>query len=504
MSTSYGQGYWTIADIVASMAYAKDQINFQKCKDPEILKKICPGGKTDCLVWKENTNNKLWVTPNLVVPSAPCKTDTDCKDIYGAPQCLTDETRGGKFCSFKPTEINSGTCNVATKELCNASSKLPYSCDANGKCTLIYEPQKCKKNDDCKKGNCNKDGKCVCSTDDDCQAKNCSKDGVCQAPPNTNYVEWRPDITCSTDEPCPGGLVCTNDGKCQCEKDGQCPGNATCENGVCTGGRCIIGNWPLKQWCEMPKSRCQPDKDGKYPSMCNGSADAPGVVDVPPFAYNDETGSCHITKPYCDYYKIDYEGGGSCTKDSDCGDYTHTCHRKEVGDATGICVGPDSDCHVSSGQKVGEFIVGATIYRYFKGGGCHNQSDKKESYEHPSGYDPAKLPHQLNKIFSEYPAKVVVRGDKRDMVARKLIYPNYIGKINLYYIIWTDGTKGSGIDASEVRKELPNTVFKKDDRKVVMVKKSDIISGGDQKLKKLYLTLNSLHFFDNLMASNNK
>ena len=499
MSTT-GHGSWTTSDIVAAMAYAKDQINYQKCKDQDIMKKICPGGKTNCLVWKENTNNKLWVTPDLTTEHV-CKTDTDCNDIYGAPQCLMDDIRGEKVCSFKPDKINSGTCNIATKELCDASSKLPYQCDEKGNCKLIYEDKKCKTKDDCKKGKCEK-GLCMCSSDDDCASKKC-ENGVCKTTPNTDYVEWRPDITCSTDEPCIGGMVCSNDGKCQCKDDGQCPGNATCVDGICTGGRCVIGNWPLKQWCEMPKSRCQADKDGNYPSMCKGSADAPGVTDVPPFAYNDETGSCHITKPYCDYYKIDYEGGGSCTTDADCGgeaDYTQTCHMKNPADTTGTCVGPNSDCHVSTGQKVGEFILGATIYRYFKSdtSGCHNQDEVKE------GYEPKKLATQLNDLFSSYPEKVIVKGDKRDMVARKMIYPNYIGKVSLYYIVWLDGKKGVGIDASEVRKEFPKNVFKKDDRKVVMVKKSDVIEGGDQNVKKLYLTLNSLHFFDNLITPSNK
>jgi hypothetical protein len=500
MSTN-GNGSWTIVDLIAAMAYAKDQINYRKCKDPDILKKICPVGKTDCLVWKENTNNKLWVTPDLAVLDAVCKTDDDCKDIYGAPQCLMDTIAGKKLCSFKPDKINSGTCNVATKELCDASSKLPYECDFKGNCKLIYEDEKCKTTDDCKKGKCEK-GMCVCSSDKDCASKKCEK-GICQTYPTTSYVEWRPNTTCSVDEPCISGMVCSNEGKCQCKEDGQCPGNGTCVDGVCTGGRCVIGNWPLKQWCEQPKSRCQPNKDGKYPSMCKGSANAPGVTDVPAFAYNNNSGACHITKPYCDYYKINYEGGAGgagCTKDSDCGDYTNTCHMAKPTDTIGICVGPNSDCYLSTGQKVGEFIVGATVYRYFKSdiSGCHNQSDVKE------GYEPKKLPEQLNKIFSSYPEKVVVKGDKKDMVARKMIYNNYIGKVSLYYIVWLDGTKGVGIDASEVRKEFPKNVFKKDDRKVVMVKKSDVIESGDQKLKKLYLTLNSLHFFDNLIAPSNK
>ena len=85
------------------------------------------------------------------------------------------------------------------------------------------------------------------------------------------------------------------------------------------------------------------------------------------------------------------------------------------------------------------------------------------------------------------------------MINKKLIYKNYIGNISLYYIEWKDKTKGTGVDASEVYKEFPNTVFKQNGKKVVIVKKSDI---KDPKLKKLYLTLNSLIFFDNFVSNN--
>lgn len=481
-----GYGSWTSSDLLAAMAYARDQINYQKCKDTDILKEVCPQGTTDCLVWKENTNNKLWTTPNLTT-TQQCTKDKDCDNGQGAPQCLTDpQNPSKKVCSFKPDQVNSGSCNIATEEMCSSQSVLPYTC-SDGKCTIIYEKKKCTQNDSCKSKEC-KDGYCKCSTDSDCKSGKCDN-GICLTTPSSQYLEWRPEITCSDVTPCPGGLKCI-DGKCKgCTNNGDCPGNATCTNGACTGGRCVIGNWPLKQWCENPSVRCTKGDDGKYPEFCKGSSKSPGITDVPPFVYNDKSGTCHISPDYCKRFDVNYTSGKgetkNCKNDSDCGDYTHTC-------VNGDCVGPKSKCTESTGQKIGEMVMGKTIFGFFNTGlkSC------------PEKYEPEKLPEQLHTMFKNYPDKTVVRADKKDMLVRKIIFPNYIGKINLYYIMWNDNTKGTGVDASEVRKEFPNNVFKKDGKKVIMVKKADIKS--NPKLKKLYLTLNSLHFFDNLFLRNNK
>ena len=472
-------GSWTTQDILAAMSYARDQVNFQKCKDQNILNKICPSGQPNCILWKENKNTQSWDAPSYR-SEQECTADTDCTKVLGGPNCVNDPYTGKKVCGFVPT-VNSGTCVVNTEEFCLASSKIPYNCDTKS-CTIITENQKCDNDTMCKNKKCN-NGFCSCSSPGDCDSNKC-QNGICQSSPDTQYTEWRPNITCSESQPCPYELTCSSDNKCEgCTKSEDCPGESTCESGVCTGGRCILGNWALKQWCEQPLSRCQPNDDGTYPASCNGSSTSPGVTDIPPFAYNSKTGGCHITKKYCDYFGTNYNITDTCTNDDDCdgGVNGYFC-------VDGSCVGPTSDCNVSIGGKVGEFLVGKTIFRwFFNGRQCH------ESYE------PKKLPQQLNDLFHSFPEKVVVKADQQDMINKKLIYKNYIGNISLYYIEWKDKTKGTGVDASEVYKEFPNTVFKQNGKKVVIVKKSDI---KDPKLKKLYLTLNSLIFFDNFVSNN--
>jgi hypothetical protein len=460
------------------------------------------------MIWKENKKMQQWSTPSYRSEHL-CSNDGDCEKVLGAPNCLLNPVTNNKVCSFVPN-TNSGTCVVNTEKLCLSSSKIPYICDTKS-CKIITEKQKCDNANTCKSKKCN-NGFCSCSLPSDCDSNKC-QDGICQTPPNTQYTEWRSDITCSDSEPCPNGLNCSSQNKCEgCRTSEDCPGASTCDSGVCTGGRCILGNWALKQWCEQPLSRCQPNDDGTYPDSCNGSSNSPGVTDIPPFAYNPKTGKCHITKKYCDYFSLGYDSPVTCKNNEDCGnnricnmqlgedigichpltcENDNDCGGKETICSGGFCTGPTSDCYKNVGQDIGEFIYGKTIFRWF----FMNHGKCNESYE------PKKLPEQLNNLFRNFPEKVVVKADQQDMIRKKIIYKNYVGNINLYYIEWKDKTKGTGVDASEVYKEFPNTIFKQKDKKVVIIKKADVIKEKDPKLKKLYLTLNSLIFFDNMFVN---
>lgn len=479
-------GTWTIADMFAALSYARDQINYEKCNDAN--NKIC-GPNTqpsDCLVWKENNIGKTWSNPSFISKTT-CTSSNDCAKVIGAPDCISGT------CSFIPDSVHSGTCNIKTKDFCNLKSKLPYQCDISGKkCTFIKEPQKCNTEDINNKKKCS-NGFYICKSDSDCTSAKC-ENGICKTTPNTEYTEWRSNITCSEDEPCLNGLNCI-DGKCtNCKNDGDCPGASTCdESGTCTGGRCILGNWPLRQWCEVPTSRCTPNDDGTYPEECKGSSVSPGVTDVPPFLYIPETGKCHITKDYCDRFGLQYQNkegsvNYSCTSVQDC--IKDGENIEDWACVKNVCTGTTSQCNKGAGQAFGEFFVGNTIFRWFHNGfKC-----KQESYE------PKKLGSQLNDLFHSFPEKIIVKADEKDMLDKKLLYKNYIGTINLYYIQWKDDNIGTGLDASEVYKEFPETVFKQNGKKVIIVKKSDVISGKDQKLKKLYLTLNSLKTFDDIFT----
>ena len=89
-------------------------------------------------------------------------------------------------------------------------------------------------------------------------------------------------------------------------------------------GRCIYGNFPLRKWCKHPSKR----RDSPIP----------GVTNVPPFRYEEDTGKCFITPQYCDYMKVDWNA-------------------------------ENQECELSVGDWIGEFFLGRTIFRGIKGAG---------------------------------------------------------------------------------------------------------------------------------------
>lgn len=90
-------------------------------------------------------------------------------------------------------------------------------------------------------------------------------------------------------------------------------------------GKCVFGNFALRNWCENPPSRRAGQK-------------VRGVTDVPPFQYDQEQGQCMMTKDYCKYMGEDF-------KDS---------------------VPPD--CKISEAQKWIEKFSGKTLFRGVKRG----------------------------------------------------------------------------------------------------------------------------------------
>jgi hypothetical protein len=90
-------------------------------------------------------------------------------------------------------------------------------------------------------------------------------------------------------------------------------------------GKCVFGNFALRNWCENPPSRRAGQK-------------VRGVTDVPPFKYDQEQGQCLMTKDYCKYMGVDFKDG----------------------------VPPD--CKVSEAQKWLEKFTGKTLFRGIKRG----------------------------------------------------------------------------------------------------------------------------------------
>jgi len=250
------------------------------------------------------------------------------------------------------------------------------------------------------------------------------------------------------------------------------------------GGQCVLGNFLLRQWCENPKSRCVADKDGKYPPECTGDDNTPGVTDVPPFAYNTSTGTCSMTKSYCKRFGIDFDNNKTtnCTTDKDCtsGDMCY----KDVISNSSYCVGPESECTESTGQKIGEFFLGKTLFRMFK---SDTQCDSyKDITDKPTIQD-------MFRQFDNAPAVIRSPADPKDIEKKVLVGKDFAGPgINMYTIHWKS-TSGitpliqTGFLANEVKRRYPNLVKKKKGRKYIEIKKTD--TKTDKDMKRMYLSI---------------
>lgn len=172
-----------------------------------------------------------------------------------------------------------GYCKVATKAMCSALSKEV-------------------KGERCVKGQCKTQG------------STCKSDGYCYF--YWPYLEYH-NSTTGAEKPC--------------TVNKQCPEGQYCDqyNNLCrssSGGKCVYGNFLLKNWCLDPKVR------NERPFR--------GLTDVYPFDYDANQGRCTISRPYCEF-------------------------------SMGVTFGKDSQgrptCYEAAGQQLGEFFIGKTIFR---------------------------------------------------------------------------------------------------------------------------------------------
>ena len=296
-------------------AFAMDQVYKKTCTDPKVVKAFCKD-TGECLQWRSTPAQQLWTRPRNYT-NVECKTDEDCMihpDTAFQPQCRMSTELGKKVCAFDP-EIGkditgSGTCEIVSQKKCEEFSKNPFNCDPSGFfCDLSSEP-------------------------------------------DARYFEWRKTeyVKCDNERtPCAGvNSTCLPSGECTCVTDDDCRGSAKCQDSTRTpgqkvcqgGGRCVFGNYMLKNWCENPKARCQPQPKPDAKSCtkkedcatdeycinlkCVGPKDIPKECQddtrVPPFTYDKESGRCFINQPYCTQFvrKLGVTDGRTCTGNSDC------------------------------------------------------------------------------------------------------------------------------------------------------------------------------------------
>lgn len=136
-------------------------------------------------------------------------------------------------------------------------------------------------------------------------------------------LEYRP----SDDKrmyPCPRGIKDCSHGRCTIATEELCKSKSK-SSGLYLefrDNKCVFGNPFLRKWCTSPKDR--------RPEV------VPGVTDVHPFDYDEHTGKCSISRPYCEKdmqasFKIDEKGRPTC--------------------------------YSTTGQLVGEFFLGKTVFR---------------------------------------------------------------------------------------------------------------------------------------------
>lgn len=154
-------------------------------------------------------------------------------------------------------------------------------------------------------------GRCVITTEELCKSKSMT--------PFDSKGNELIGVPCSEKDPkCPSGQVCGKNKKCYDKKPYL----------EFHDGKCVYGNFALRRWCQFPSAR---GESGRHPDT---------GVPYNPFDYDERTGKCSITREYCEQdmktsYKVDEQGRPTC--------YSRT------------------------GEKVGTFFLGRTVFRGIKG-----------------------------------------------------------------------------------------------------------------------------------------
>lgn len=165
-------------------------------------------------------------------------------------------------------------------------------------------------------------GKCVITTEKLCKHKS-------MTPFDSQGNELNGAPCAITDPKCLNDQVCGKNNKCYDKKPYL----------EFHDGKCVYGNFALRRWCQFPWSR---GESGRHPNT---------GVPYNPFNYNEHTGKCSISRDYCEQdmqtsFKVDEKGRPTC--------------------------------YAKTGEKVGTFFLGKSIFRGIKGafsGDSKNEDD---------------------------------------------------------------------------------------------------------------------------------
>jgi len=282
------------------------------------------------------------------------------------------------------------------------------------------------------------------------------------------------------------------------------------------GGKCVLGDFVLRQWCENPQSRCIVDqKTGKYPAGCEGSGSEPGITDVPSFLYDRNKSACYMTHDYCKKFYMDYNlEHHQCTTDAECQAHNSDWYCQTT-DQGGFCTGPDSECYLPAAAKFVKHTIGKTLFSMFRGGfkkcgdsTTDSDADNVESYTHtPRTQTPRTDEEYLTQAiqmahenFNKVTEIVGMPADETRMKRKSVVERNFAGPgINLYLIHWDKGTITVGFLASEVKSLYPNLIENHRDGKYIVIDRNEIDS--DKNIKRMYLTIGSRTWMAKMIMS---
>ena len=157
MPKGINYGTITLVDRAYAFQFADKQIARMKCKDPEVIEKVCSyngAGGGNCLTWVQDKTNQNYPTPTNYFKRS-CVNDNDCTAQGGMGTCVGGKCRCGldsdckngmacirdplspeeKVCAFVVDDPAAGHCVFNTQKSCMAYGELPYTCDSKGYCT---------------------------------------------------------------------------------------------------------------------------------------------------------------------------------------------------------------------------------------------------------------------------------------------------------------------------------------------------------------------------------
>ena len=277
-----------------------------------------------------------------------------------------------------------------------------------------------------------------------------------------------------------------------CEKDDDCTGltyDAICNTGIksCVpkkpylewrpgengkDGKCVFGNSGLRTWCEFPKTRSDKSENG--------------ITNVPPFRYDTNLGTCHITKDYCKWMGVDYRTSGEYS----------------------------GDCKISPGQYIGEMMFGKTFFRQGKkmaeGTVSPIPGVKKSDVNFFENFttSPKIDKTGLFSFFNDIPEVVTKLADKKLMSKYAPLVNNYGGDgIHLYEILWAYNAcdfdnnaklRTVGFVADEIYNIYPEIIKNKNGYNFIVVSKTQIKI--NPKLKRIYVISGSGNWMYNVFV----